>query len=444
MREFFGTLYLSKRFFYIIICLAFCFFISYWITILYPITWLFTLAFLLVVLTDGLLHYKGNNTIEAKRLLNDKLSNGDVNKIQIKIKSLYNFKIKISVIDEIPFQFQKRDFYEQVEIAPKEHIFLNYSLLPTQRGVYKFGAINIFVVSPIGLIKKRFRFAHNQTVKVYPSIQQLKKYDFIALQSKYAHLGLKKIRRIGHTLEFEQIKEYVIGDDIRSINWKATAKQDQIMVNQYQDEKSQPVYCVIDTSRVMKMPFSGLKLLDYAINSSLALSNIALKKKDKVGLITYEDKVKISLPAKNTKQQLQQILERLYGINTNFRDSDFSALYAHVSKKISQRSLLLLYTNFEHISALERQLPYLKALNKKHVLVVIFFNNTELEKFKEYRALNLGEIYEQTIAAQFIQEKKQMQIELSKHGIQCVLTNPQNLSINTINKYLEIKAKHLL
>ncbi|WP_394907046.1 DUF58 domain-containing protein [uncultured Mesonia sp.] len=399
---------------------------------------------MLVVLTDGLLHYKGNNTIEAKRLLNDKLSNGDVNKIQIKIKSLYNFKIKISVIDEIPFQFQKRDFYEQVEIAPKEHIFLNYSLLPTQRGVYKFGAINIFVVSPIGLIKKRFRFAHNQTVKVYPSIQQLKKYDFIALQSKYAHLGLKKIRRIGHTLEFEQIKEYVIGDDIRSINWKATAKQDQIMVNQYQDEKSQPVYCVIDTSRVMKMPFSGLKLLDYAINSSLALSNIALKKKDKVGLITYEDKVKISLPAKNTKQQLQQILERLYGINTNFRDSDFSALYAHVSKKISQRSLLLLYTNFEHISALERQLPYLKALNKKHVLVVIFFNNTELEKFKEYRALNLGEIYEQTIAAQFIQEKKQMQIELSKHGIQCVLTNPQNLSINTINKYLEIKAKHLL
>ncbi|MFD2697750.1 DUF58 domain-containing protein [Mesonia sediminis] len=398
----------------------------------------------MIVLTDGLLHYQGHNSIEAKRLLSDKLSNGDINKVQIKIKSLYSFKINISVIDEIPFQFQKRDFYEQVEIGPKEHIFLNYSLLPTQRGVYKFGAINIFVVSPIGLIKKRFRFAQNQTVKVYPSIQQMKKYDFIALQSKYAHLGLKKIRRIGHTLEFEQIKEYVIGDDIRSINWKATAKQDQIMVNQYQDEKSQPVYCVIDTSRVMKMPFSGLQLLDYAINSSLALSNIALKKKDKVGLITYEDKIKVNLPAKNTKQQLQQILERLYGINTNFRDSDISALYAHISRKINQRSLLLMYTNFEHISALERQLPYLKALNKKHVLVVIFFNNSELHKFQKIRALNLGEIYEQTIAAQFIQEKKQMQIELTKHGIQCILTNPQNLSINTINKYLEIKAKHLL
>src|SRR5690606_29643392 len=99
--------------------------------------------------------------------------------------------------------------------------------------------------------------------------------------------GIKKVRRLGHTMEFEQIKDYVLGDDLRTINWKATAKKNQLMVNQFQDEKSQPIYTIIDKGRVMEMPFSGLSLLDHAINSSLAISNVALKKHDKAGVFSF-------------------------------------------------------------------------------------------------------------------------------------------------------------
>ena len=245
-------------------------------------------------------------------------------------------------------------------------------------------------------------------------------------------------------MEFEQIKEYVQGDDIRTINWKATAKHQGIMVNQYQDEKSQPIYSIIDTSRVMKMPFDELKLVDYAINSTLAFSNIALKKKDKVGMLSFSHKIGNYLPASSKMTQLQLILNQLYNIDTKFLDSDFGLLYAHLKRKITQRSLLMLYTNFEHISSLQRQLPYLKAISKKHVLVVIFFKNTELEKFSEEQPENLATIYEQTIATQFKNDKYFMAKELEKHGIQTILTAPKDLSINTINKYLEIKARGLL
>ena len=131
-------------------------------------------------------------------------------------------------------------------------------------------------------------------------------------------------------------------------------------------------------------------------------------------------------------------------MNTDFSESDFSRLYIDVKRSITQRSLLLLYTNFETLDALHRQLPYLQAMAKNHLLVVIFFENTELEKLTNNEAHNTFEIFQKTIAEKFMYEKKLIVNELQKHGIQTILTKPQNLTINTINKYLEIKARGLL
>ena len=281
-------------------------------------------------------------------------------------------------------------------------------------------------------------------VAVYPSFIQMQKYDFLAMSNNLTEFGMKKIRKIGNTSEFEQIKNYVKGEDFRTVNWKATAKTGKLMVNQFQDEKSQPIYSVIDTGRVMKMPFNGLKLLDYAINSTLAFSNVALKKHDKVGMLTFSKTVDSFLPAIQKLTYLNTILQRLYNIDTQFTDSDYGILYAQLKRKVTHRSLLLLYTNFEHISALKRQLPYLQAISKKHLLVVVLFENTELDSLIAEDAEDLQAIYHKTIAEKFSFEKRLMVKELQKYGIQSILTAPEKLTINTINKYLEIKARGLL
>ena len=385
-----------------------------------------------------------NKGIKGERILPEKFSNSDENEVIIQLSNNYSFTIEIAVIDELPVQFQKRDFIKTIKIAGKNRGSFQYSVRPVDRGEYIFGNLNCYVTSRIGLIKRRFTFNKEQLVKVYPSFIQMKKYDFLAIDNRLSQYGLKKIRKIGHTLEFEQIKEYTLGDDVRTVNWKATAKRGQLMVNQYQDEKMQPIYSIIDTSRVMKMPFEGLKLVDYAINSALAFSNIALKKGDKVGVIDFSNKVGSFLPAQAKKTYLNNILDNLYNVETKFLDSDFGILQSLVKRRITHRSLLLLYTNFEHISSLHRQLPYLKALAKKHVLVVIFFENTELHKLSLTKAESIPEIYDQTIAQQFEFDKKVMVRELQQRGIQTVLTSPEDLTVNTINKYLEIKAKGLL
>ena len=401
------------------------------------------LALTLVIVFEIVILFKQKG-ITANRILSEKFSNSDYNAIPVRIRNNYSFAVTVDIIDEIPIQFQKRDFLKSSLIKGKRVFDFEYSLRPVKRGEYIFGALHVFASSKLKLVKRRYSFNQEAMVKVYPSFIQMKKYDFLAIDNKLSQIGLKKIRRIGHTMEFEQIKEYVLGDDIRTINWKATAKHAGLMVNQFQDEKSQPIYSIIDSSRVMKMPFNELSLLDYAINSTLAFSNIALKKHDKVGMLAFSNKITNFLRDSGKKTYINTISENLYNIKTNFLDADFGLLYGHIKRYVTHRSLLLLYTNFEHLSSLKRQLPYLQALAKKHLLVVIFFENTELNQLITTDNNDLETIYDQTVAQQFALDKKIMVKELQKHGIQTVLTKPEDLTVNTINKYLEIKARGLL
>ena len=442
--QFIKSFYIHNSFFTYIAVLSACFILSYWIPILYPIVWVLTIVLLGLFLFDVFLLYASSKGMEAKRILPQKLSNSDLNPMSVDFQSYYPFRAFITIIDELPKQFQKRDFEHNTSLLKNERKEFEYMVRPVERGAYVFGNLNLYASSPLKIVKRRFVFQKDQMVPVYPSIIQMQQYDFLAISNKISMFGLKKIRRIGHTQEFEQIKEYVPGDDIRTLNWKATAKQNQLMVNQYQDEKSQPIYSIIDTGRVMKMPFNGLKLLDYAINSTLAFSNVALKRNDKTGMIAFSKNIESFVPAVQKTTHLNTILEKLYNITTEFTDSDFGLLYAQVKRKITHRSLLLLYTNFEHISALKRQMPFLLAIAKKHVLVVIFFENTELEELISSDAEDLQTIYHKTIAEKFSLEKRLMQKELQQHGIQTILTKPEQLTINTINKYLEIKARGLL
>jgi uncharacterized protein (DUF58 family) len=393
---------------------------------------------------DILILFLARNGIEGTRVTPEKLSNGDENPINVSIKNYYTFPILAKIIDEIPFQFQNRNFEIKRKVKASSEDEIIYYLRPTERGEYFFGNLNIYVSSPLRFISRRFTFNKDQMVPTYPSYIQLRKYDLIAFSNNLFQYGVKKIRRIGHSMEFEQIKEYVQGDDIRTLNWKATAKKNALMVNQFQDEKSQSIYMAIDKGRMMKMPFNGLSLLDYAINATLVLSNVILKKQDKAGMFTFSKKVENRVVAEKRSSQMQKILENLYNVKTDFFESDFSRLYVDIKKNINHRSLILLYTNFETLEGLHRQLPYLKGIAKNHLLVIVFFNNTELNQLINKKADNIQEVYDKVIAEKFAFEKRLIVNELKKYGIHSVLTQPENLTLDTINKYLEIKARGIL
>ena len=181
--------------------------------------------------------------------------------------------------------------------------------------------------------------------------------------------------------------------------------------------------------------------MDYAINTALVISNIALKKHDRAGLITFSAGLGSAIKAERKPDQLHTILHALYKEREQPQEANYELLYNAVSRLINGRSLLFLYTNFESMYALERVLPLLRRINRMHLLVVVFFKNTEIATFAQTPANTLEGVYEQTTAQKSVMEKTQIVQKLRQFGIQAILTEPENLSLNTVNKYLELKSR---
>jgi uncharacterized protein (DUF58 family) len=441
-----GPVFINNLFFKALGMLGALFVLAHIWKFLFLIALVLLLLFLSVLVLDVIMLFGRlpKKAIVAKRIVSERFSNGDPNEVILEIESLFSYEVRVEVIDEVPVQFQKRDFLQKFRLKPGQLFRLTYSLVPVTRGEFVFGALHVFVATPVGLLARRYSFNREVMVKVYPSYMQMRKYELMAISNRLSEVGIKKIRRIGRHMEFDQIRDYIKGDDIRTINWKATARKGHIMVNQYQDEKSQQVFCVVDMGRSMQMPFNGMTLLDYAINTSLVISNIAMQKHDKAGLITFNDKVCSMLPARREGHHMQSIMEVLYNQTTGFLEHNLEALFARVKHQIHHRSLLILFTNFESLKSAERELPMLARLAANHLLLVVFFENTGLEQVITNQADDTEEIYIQAIAEKFIFDKKRIVKELERHGIHAILTDPGKLTVDTMNRYLELKARGVL
>ena len=397
-----------------------------------------------ITIIETIVLFSGIVKLRAEREKTRMFSLGDENPIRITLWNEGGMMVDLDIYDEIPFQFQKRDFKIEQALVPGEEKKIEYHLRPVIRGEYHFGHINAIASVWLKLASRRILLGEPSMVPVMPSVIQMKKYELMAFARISTFEGIKKIRRLGHSYEFEQIKNYSLGDDIRSINWKATGRRNTLMVNQYEDERSQQVYMIIDKSRSMHMPFNGLSLLDYSINTSLVLANIALKKYDRVGLISFSNLIGSTLPAESHELQLKKIMNALFHEKPQPLEANFDLLYRSVKNVIKSRSLVMLYLNFESTYAMERALPILQKINQLHLLVVMIFENTELHHYTKKEAKFVSDIYAQTIAEKLSHEKKQIVSKLKKHGIQTILSKPEDLSINTVNKYLELKSKGLI
>jgi uncharacterized protein (DUF58 family) len=435
----FKNLYLSDRVFFALGSVIFLCFLSFLFNAVFYIAMALLGSLILVIGFDIFLLFKTSH-ITVTRDTASVFSLGDLNKVSLLIKNNSDRSFKIKIIDEIPYQLNDRDFSIEVPVTNLKSENVTYYLSPKIRGEYLFGDVHVFIRTQLGFAVKRETSLTGKNVAVYPSLILMKQQELAAMKHPSFVQGDKTNRKLGRSYEFDQIKNYVDGDDTRSINWKATSTANKLMVNHYEDERSQQVYSIIDKSRIMKMPFNGLTLVDYAINSTLAFSNIVLKKNDKAGLISFSQKVDTTLKAERGGHHLKKIMYSLYKEKYDYSEANYEALYSSIRKTINNRSLIFLYTNFDSIYALDRNIKMLRMINKYHALIVVFFENTELDAYARLPATSVLDIYQKTMAKKNALEKIQIIKELRAHGIFALKCAPEQLSAKTINKYLELKS----
>lgn len=437
-------MFISKRFI-ILLCIA-CFLTVMGVLwpFFYAVGGVAICALLVGWAIDLFTVYPSKAGIDCTRDLAERFSNGDVNVVRLHLTNHYDRDVNISIIDEIPVEYQNRHFQIEDSLNFEESKTIQYQLIPKERGSYKFEKVHVYVHSAMHLCERRFSFNIPTEVKVYPSFSYIRNMQLLSIENKNRECGIKLVRRLGSSMEFDQIKEYVPGDDFRKINWKASARRNQLMSNLFQEEQSQHIYNVIDKGRGMQHTFNKMSLLDYSINATLALSYMVIQHQDNAGLITFEKNIDSYIPAGKNIHQMEYIMETLYKEKTSYIQSDYASLYELIRQKVNKRSLIIIYTTFDTNISMERELPFLRKLASSHVVLVVFFKDKELRQTAEKEPITMEDYFNQTVMQNVEFEKKMIVKNLHRYGIQSLLTEPENLTVNVINKYIDLKARNVI
>ncbi len=408
---------------------------------------LFSLLFFFICIFGVLVDYflsSGSNNIEVKREVWKKLSLGDDNPVQLHLSNVRMQNVAGSLADNVPHIFQKRDTLFPFHLKGGETQTFSYTLNPHKRGAFSFENITLKINGVLGLVSKFYQIPLPETVKVYPSYLQLKKYQLQTRRANMALLGKKKQRKYGEGREFESLREYSRDDEYRKVNWKATARKGRPIVSTFQIERNQNIIILMDTGRMMRTKPDKMTKLDHAVNSALVLSFICINKEDNVGLILFDKKVNAFLAPARGKSQMNKINEILYKAEGHFEEPNYREAFHFLKKKVSKRSLIVLLTDIIDDRASEVLIREFTSLYPQHLPLCITLRDKSLEQKALMIPKTEKEMREMSVAQMLLEQRLKAILKMRLGGVLTLDSDAASLSVDAINKYVEVKTQSLI
>lgn len=390
---------------------------------------------------------------EIKRLHDQKLSLGVPNHIIIQVASRGQRVSHITLRDEPPLIFVIPDgVTHRGVVAPRETITLDYYARPVQRGDFAFGDLNLRWVGPLGLYVRQAVYKAAETVKVYPNLFEIRKYELLVRRDQLAEMGLRNVRQRGEGTAFESLRDYTPDDPYRSINWKATARRGKPISTDYEPERSQRVMIAIDVGRMMRSPIRvddpggvswNMAKVDFVINSVLLLSYVASRKGDQVGLIVFADQVQQYIAPGPGGAHFQKLLEAMYALGSQPVEADYSRAISYLRSHNKKRSLVVLFTDLSGARASESLLIHMPRLAPAHLPLLVTIRDPVLDIEAQQLPSNSDAVYRSAVAQQLIDERHLLLDNLRTRGVLTVDADAQHLSMAVVNRYLELKNRML-
>ena len=383
------------------------------------------------------------------RINDAKLSLGADNTIRVVVRRLGGAEVRglelrpVSFVlrDEPPVEYIINQMFLPGSIGPGEDVELSYTAKPLKRGDYTFGGCNLRYTGVMGLIVRQRRYSLDAPVRVYPNLLEVRKYELLARKDQLYEIGLKNARRLGEGTEFERLRDYERDDDYRRINWPATARLHKPITTDYQPERSQSVIIMLDAGRLMTAPLGPLSKLDYAINTTLLLAYVAILRGDRVGLLTFADKVLGYWEPDKGRRQFLALLEALYKVQAGQVEPDYLAAGAYLSVKRSKRSLVVMFTDILDKAQSDALVRGFGRLAPRHLPVAVTLADSHVLAMARQQPTNAQQMYEQVIAQGLLDDRAATLEALQRRGALTVDVPADKLTPAVINKYLELKAR---
>ncbi len=382
--------------------------------------------------------------IEVQRETSAVMSVGARNAVRVWLTNRNRSSMTVDFQDEPPQPCATDGLPFVMRLAPLKARYRVYHVEPHHRGPTHFGSVFLRSRSRLGFWTFFDQRPAEKPLKVYPDIQAVHGIELLARRNRLAETGLKLSRLRGRGTEFDRLREYRREDEFRHIDWKATARQRQIISREYVVERNQNILIVLDCGRSMCNELGGISHLDRALNAGIVLSYIALRQGDNVGFLAFSNRAERWVRPVRGAGAIQTIIRHTYDIQPKYEVSDYSLMVEELRRRFRKRSLVVLLTHALdelHLEAISR---HVRALRSPHLVLVAFLKNVPLYERVQSVPKTDVDAFQIAAAAEMVHTQTRQIAALHHSGLLVLDTLPEQLSGDLISRYLEIKARHLL
>lgn len=401
---------------------------------------------LLVLLAIGdALTLIGSGNFRAGRQVVGTASLGEPEDVSLTIENHGGQRRDLLVQDGVPSQFRADPETFHVVAPARGLVEMHYRLTARRRGASLFRRVHLLVSSRLGLWRRSVRVPCESAVRVYPDLKQITRYSILARRDRLSAIGVRRSRRLGTDNEFERLRDYAEGDEPRTIDWRATARRRKLTVRAYQANQSQRVIFLIDAGRMMAGDVGeGLSPLDHAFNAMLLLAHVALIRGDQVGLLVYSDRVRAFVPPAGGSRRITRLVHAIHNLFPEYVESRHDRAFLELERRCRKRSLVVLMTNvFDDVNA-EQIVGHLGNLSGKHLPLGVLLRDRDFFQLADSAPESGSGLYRPAAAAALLNWREKVLVDLRRKGVLTIDAFPADLTANLINRYLDIKARHLL
>jgi len=376
--------------------------------------------------------------ISVKRLVPDQFYHLKKEIIGLKIFSNLKLPVKITIQDRVPHTLGDHDaVYTEVLPAGENELELEYSVCPRQRGIFSFELAGVRITTRIGFIAKQFTIPLKQDIKVYPAFK-INKNEFLS-RFYYLDAPNRRMRSYGPGNEFEQVRDYVIGDDMRTVHWKQSAKRGNLVVKEYEPEKGQNLFIMFDGGRLMMAEFDGKSKLDWAISAGMTLAEEALNKSDSVGVLTFTSHVEQCLVPSNRKKQLKNIVQSLYQFQPQYLEPNYKMAVNTAHSILKQRSIVIIFTDFFDSYLSEELISSIQFLKQRHKVICVVISQPELMQIAYKSSESILDATVATLTRESIDNHSQILQSLRNSKVGIVEAEPDEIMGGVLNAYMQTR-----
>ena len=399
---------------------------------------------LLACLLDGLRLPKPAKIVAERSWSNAPALDSET-EIELSIENQSRVLLDCRLVDDLPGALAAEPAAVRVQAFPRVPARVRYRVRPAERGDYETGWLYLRYRSPLGLAEKWARAKLTQEVRVYPALRTSEEQQIFLARSRQIELQLRQARQRGLGRDFESLRDYREGDDLRDICWTATARRGSLITRQYQTERSQAVWIVLDCGRLMRsQPDGKHSKLDLACATAVALAQLALYSSDRVGLLAYGQNVQQRLLPGRGAAHLRQIIELLAQARAEAGEADHLRATAVLNRLQPRRSLILWITDVAETAMRPEVIDGAMQLLRRHVLLFVAMAQPQVTRIAQARPKNVEEMFRSAAAQEMAGRRELLLAELAEQGALTLDLDPEALTSAVLNQYLKVKERAMV